>query len=318
MLFTFLHHAYHHNLQSTNTKANFFKKSIARPPAHALPLHHASVRRKQRLSDQYEINVPTLHLITFKYCTAHFKATKTLKYDSGNCKSIKKLSRQWFLTLLPVFFMTSRCNHNKILVLSLRFPNIILHKTADRLTSVLNHNIEFSTNLTNQSFFSRRKKNGRIKCWSFGKDSCRHSCKIGKNFWTYFILYNKSVLSFISFFNVGHFFEKICRKNSVLMSTMNCRTTSWFWWPIKKLKSKWKTICHYFCIIMPMFSQIGFKIFWTNWNRLPQPAARKKQVFKNYNIILKKLQFLEVGPQQWRGRVLENSPDQIMNQFLGM
>ena len=82
------------------------------------------------------------------------------------------------------------------------------------------------------------------------------------------------------------FFEKNCRKNSVLMSTMNCRTTSWFWWPIKKLKSKWKTICHYFCIIMPMFSQIGFKIFWTNWNRLPQPAARKKQVFENYNIIL--------------------------------
>ena len=89
-----------------------------------------------------------------------------------------------------------------------------MHKTTDRLISVLNHNIEFFPQTNNQSFlhFSRRKKNGRIKCWSFGKDSCRHSCKIGKNFWTYFILYNKSVVSFISFFNVGHFFWKKLQK----------------------------------------------------------------------------------------------------------
>ena len=98
----------YHNLQTPNFLKNHVDCVGARSRASA-----PSVRRKQRLSDQYEINVPTLHLITFKYCTAHFEATKTLKYDSGNCKSIKKLSHQWFLNLLPVFFLTSRCNHNK-------------------------------------------------------------------------------------------------------------------------------------------------------------------------------------------------------------
>ena len=93
----------------------------------------------------------------------------------------------------------------------------------------------------------------------------------------YFELYWECVIHFI----LNVITLKNCRKNSALMSTMSCRTTSWFWWPTKKLKSKWKTICHYFCIIMPMFSQIGFKIFWTNWNRLPQPVARKNQVIKN-------------------------------------